>query len=299
MASRSWLRRDDLWPLGAMGILLLTTGLWWALALWPLPATAPPWLERARYVCFNTTESGLPDRSGWILLIGQPLGMVGILLAGWGARVRETLRHLRRTAPGKVLLSGMALLLLGGITGASVRVADARIPPATLPSGEVSESYPRLDMALPAMSGVVDQTGRPFSLELLQGRPALVTFTYGHCATVCPLLVRNALDARRELGGTDRFAIVVLTMDPWRDTPSRLEALAAKWELEPGDLILSGSVEDVQAALDAWQVARVRDEQTGDLTHTPLTYLMEADGTVAYASTGSRTQIVALAERLR
>ena len=294
-----WLRRQDLWPLGAIGFLLLATAAWWALALWPLPSDAPPWLERARLVCFNVTESGLPDRSGWILLIGQPLGMVGLLLAGWHQQVRDTLTHLARSTPGRVLVGLLILIPLGGLRAAGVRVAEARVPEASLPVAEVPEDYPRLDRAFPAAPGLVDQRGNAFTLEALQGRPALVTFAYAHCATVCPLLVRNALAAREEMAGADDLAVVILTLDPWRDTPSRLADMARAWGLGSSDFVLSGDPADVEAALDAWGVARVRDERTGDVTHPALTYLVEGDGTVAYASTGERSQLVELARRLR
>ncbi|RMH18753.1 MAG: hypothetical protein D6701_05885, partial [Gemmatimonadetes bacterium] len=58
--------RRDVFPLAALGVLALVTVLWWAFALWPLPSEAPAWLGRARAICFNTTETGLPDASGWI-----------------------------------------------------------------------------------------------------------------------------------------------------------------------------------------------------------------------------------------
>jgi hypothetical protein len=43
----------------------------------------------------------------------------------------------------------------------------------------------------------------------------------------------------------------------------------------------------------------VRDEQTGDVVHPALVYLMEPDGTLAYASTGAMGQLKELAARLR
>ena len=33
--------------------------------------------------------TGLPDAGGWLLLIGQPIGMIGVLVAVWGAELRR------------------------------------------------------------------------------------------------------------------------------------------------------------------------------------------------------------------
>jgi cytochrome oxidase Cu insertion factor (SCO1/SenC/PrrC family) len=95
------------------------------------------------------------------------------------------------------------------------------------------------------------------------------------------------------------LAVVALALDPWRDTPSRLPTMAEQWAVAEDDFVLSGSVPAVEAALDAWNVARVRDEQTGDVTHPALVFIVESDGTVAYASTGAPEQLVELARRTR
>lgn len=293
-------RRPDVWPLAALGALIAITVGWWALALWPLPSEAPTWLVRARWVCFNATESGLPERSGWILLVGQPLGMLGLLLVGWGERTTSALRRLTSTAPGRLFATGITLVMLGGLGAVGARVLSASPAEVALPDqGETPDTYPRIDLAFPAMAGLVDQNGEPFTLDRLHGRPALVTFAFAHCEAICPLLVRSALTAQRELAAERDFAVLALTLDPWRDTPSRLPAMAEQWNLGPGDLVLGGEVAAVEQALTAWNVPRERDEATGNLTHPALVYLVEGDGTVAYASTGSAEQLVALGRRLR
>lgn len=294
------IRRRDVWPLFALGFLLAVTAAWWALALWPVPGGAPAWLERTRAVCFNATASGLPDVSGWILLVGQPVGMLAVLMAVWHRDVVGTLRHLARFRPGRGALGGALALILLGLTAAGVRVASAGIPDPVLPGdGAVPTTYPRLDRPWPGTSGLVDQDGRPFSLARLDGRAAFVTFAYAHCTTICPLVVHSALKARGELTGERDLAVVVLTLDPWRDTPSRLGDIATQWTLGPDDFALSGDVELANSVLDQWGVPRQRDERTGDLSHPAVVYLVEPDGTLAYASTGATDQLVALARRMK
>ncbi len=296
----STLTRAERWALTALGFLVAVTAAWWALALWPLPDAPPAWLERTRAVCFNAGPTGLPDPSGWILLVGQPLGMLGTLLAGWKTDVLSALRVLGRSWSGRSAMGTVAIAVVFGAGAAATRVATARQPSAGLTdAGDVPPTYPRLDRPIPDMSGLVDQKGRPFEPSALSGRAALITFGYGHCETVCPLLVRSALQVRDGLLDQRPLTVVTITLDPWRDTPSRLRAIADTWGLGAGDVLLGGDVDAVEAALDAWDVPHTRDERTGEVIHPALTYLVEPDGTVAYASTGGPSQLRALALRLR
>jgi cytochrome oxidase Cu insertion factor (SCO1/SenC/PrrC family) len=290
------IRRQDLWPLGATGFILAVTASWWALALWSAPG-APEWLERTRSVCFNITESGLPDAKGWLLLLGQPPSMFALLWVGWGQELRASATHLAGSPRGRLLVGTILLLTLGGVSLAGVRVADARVPAVVLPDRVASIERARLDRPWPVADGLVDQRGRPFTRYSDGTGVVLVTFAFGHCETVCPAVVHEARAAREEL--RPDVAIVVLTLDPWRDTPSRLDGMLTQFRLDPArDLVVGGSVAAVEGALDAWGIARQRDERSGDIVHPTVVYLVETDGTVAFASTGARADIVELAERL-
>jgi len=78
--------------IGLVALLGITVA-WWALALWPVEGVPPAWLERARAVCFNAGPSGLPDASGWLLLVGQPIGMLAVLMVIAGDAVRTGVRR--------------------------------------------------------------------------------------------------------------------------------------------------------------------------------------------------------------
>ncbi len=283
----------------ALGAVLVITAGWWALALWPAPGATPEWLARARAVCFNAGPDGLPDVSGWMLLIGQPLGMLGFLAVVWPRPLARGLGWLGRRRAGQAALAATVLLVVAGLAGAGVRVARAAAAdaPPRLPAGMAASDHPRLDRPAPAL-GLVDHRGERVDLSALEGRPALVTFAFGHCADICPLVVENARRARDEAWGPDGASLVVVTLDPWRDTPGRLPDLAERWQLGPGDHMLGGEVEEVEAVLDAWNVARERDTRTGDVAHPPLLYLVDATGTIAFATLSGKDVVVGLAERL-
>lgn len=280
--------------------LFVITSAWWALALWPV-ADAPDWLARTRLVCFGVRESGLPDAGGWIGLVFGPLGMLTILLAGWWQGFRQLLTRARTSRFVGATMGALVLGVILLLAGAALRVRDAR---ASLPLVAALDelpppNYPRLDRAAPPLA-LLGHDGSVVSLAALRGTPVLVTFAYGHCATICPVIVSEVLAAQRALGARGvRTAVFVVTVDPWRDTPSRLASIASTWRLPDSDAwVLGGTVEDVEAALDAWEVPRTRDERTGEVTHPALVYIVDRDGMIAYASTGGAAAMAALVERL-
>ncbi len=293
---------------GALAFLLVVTAGWWALALWPVPSDAPEWLGRARWVCFNARIDGLPDASGWILLIGQPLGMTAVLMAIWGNALRDGVSSLLQSGWGKGLVVASACCVLVGVGAAGVRVAAQSaaqvvvMPPDDLPP----DTYPRLDRVAPGLP-LIDQTGSEFSLAALHGQPILVTFAFGNCHTVCPLLVKQTLEVQEraralaaagELPASEVPRVVIVSLDPWRDTPSRLAHLAKHWDLAEGGYVLSGDVEQVESALDAWNVARRRNPETGDVVHPPLVYILDESGTIVYASSGGVESMLVLLGRV-
>ena len=60
---------------------------------------------------------------------------------------------------------------------------------------------------------------------------------------------------------------------------------------------VSGDVDAVNGVHDAWNVARERDPQTGDVTHPPLVYIVDPSGQLAYAATGGVAMLAELLDR--
>ena len=296
--SRARLASDQRWALLALLAIGLVSVAWWALALWPVPGN-PEWLARARAVCFNAGPDGMPDVSGWMVLIGQPLGMFAFLGVVWPKPLFGGLSSLASLPWGRAALAGAGVMAVAGVFGVALRVGQAatRAVEPGLPDAFPAADHPRLDRPAPDFT-LVNQRGDTVALSDLAGRPAVVTFAFGHCADICPVVVREARSARDETVGPLGAAFVVITLDPWRDTPARLGELATRWELSEGDHMLGGSVEEVEAALDAWNVARTRNAITGDVAHPPLTYVVDSDGTIAFATLSGRQTIAALIERL-
>jgi protein SCO1/2 len=282
--------------LGALAAIVVITASWWALALWPA-ADAPTWVLRTRETCFGTAATGLPDAGGWLALVGQPLGMLLVLFAVWGKEVRDGLRATMRFVAGQLAIGVVGAALLAGVLGVVVRVRDADASTfASSPTEALAGQLNRLNDA-PKPFALVDQTGRTVTLEQFRGKPVLVTFAYAHCETVCPLLVSEVLGARDRLGGRAP-AVLIVTLDPWRDTPSRLPSIAERWGATGDAHVLGGSPEEVERVLNAWRIPRARNERTGDVSHPSVVYVVGADGRIAYVVTGSEPLIRAAVEAL-
>ena len=278
--------------LALLGVVALVTAAWWALALWPLASDAPAWLARTRWVCFGAQPQGLPNAGGWIALIGEPIAMTSLLLVVWGDAVRAGLRALWHTSGGRLTLGLAVGVALAGLGAAGNRVARAASALPPVGGADVT----REDRPAPSLE-LVDQTGRRFALTAARGRPVLVTFAFGHCETVCPLVVR---DVREAAAAVPEVApvVVVVTLDPWRDLPARLPALARDWSLGDGAYVLGGSVAEVLAAAEAWGVTIDRNEQTGDITHPAIVYLVDRRGRIAFTAPGGRAVLVDLLRQL-
>jgi protein SCO1/2 len=301
-AERSGWTREQLYAVAALGTIVLVTIGWWMLALWPVPASGSEWLLRTRAVCFGSTDSGLPDAEGWALLIGQPISMTAVLLIGWGRASRAALRRMVTSRPGQIAMAAVASLLLLGAGGATVRIADAAASQAPVleEPAAAPDELRRLDRAPYGDLALTDQTGSRFDPGQYRGRAVLVTFAFAHCETICPVLVREVLAAQERAGATGaRPAVVVLSVDPWRDTPARLPHIADDWKLPPDAHVLSGPVDQVLEELRAWQVHIERDMTTGEVLHPALTYVLDPEGRVAFATTSGQDHLVGLIARAR
>jgi cytochrome oxidase Cu insertion factor (SCO1/SenC/PrrC family) len=279
------LEKGEAPALTALVAIVLITVAWWALALWPAAAGTPDWIHSVRSVCFGTRPDGLPDGGGWLLLVGQPVSMLGFLLIVWGERVSAALRSLARIRFARLVLvaAAIALLACAGVASARVITARAQAAAPIFEPGEEASVVRRHEPAPPLR--LVNQSGVRVSLSGFDGRPVILTFAFGHCETVCPAVVRQVLGVQEQLSDLAPVVLVV-TLDPWRDTPGRLAHIARSWELGPDAHILGGSVAEVEAALDRWQVPRSRDASNGDIIHPPLVYLIDATGRVAWSVTG-------------
>jgi protein SCO1/2 len=116
-----------------------------------------------------------------------------------------------------------------------------------------------------------DQAGRPVPVRDLErtSGPLAVNFIFTTCTTICPVMTATFAQMRRELGPeADKIRLVSISIDPEHDSPSVLAAYAERFGAPPGWSFLTGSPEDVEKVLRAF------DAWTGSKTsHRPITLL--------------------------
>lgn len=270
--------------LWALGVILVVTVAWWALALAPVAGQGPEWLARTRLACFGAKPGGLPNAGGWILLVGEPVGMLAVLLAVWRDALWRDLRAVSARPAGRMLLVAAGLLIGWGTLSAASIVRRGGGDSFPVDDGLAGGAAATLDR-VPALV-LTDQHGMEADLAGIAAQgPVLVTFAFAHCADVCPTLVRDVLRARADAARPD-IPLLVVTVDPWRDTPGRLAGMASAWGLQNTDLVLGGSIDAVTAALDAWSVGRARDPATGDVSHAAVVVLVARGGRTAVRLAG-------------
>lgn len=247
----------------------------------PLPAAPPVWLTAARAACFGTMDDGLPGAAGWMMLVLAPLSLLLAIAVLWGAELPAALRHAARRRLGQGLFAALALATVveGMWVAQRVRVAWASSVwiPGPLDEAVLPETYPRQSAPAPEFS-LVDQHGARVSLTDFKGRPVVVTFVFAHCQTMCPFVVatlRRSAPARAE--------VLLVTLDPWRDTPSSLPGIARQWDLPPSFRVLSARrVDDVLRVAGLYGVTFERNQKTGDIVHPGLVFFVDAESRLAY-----------------
>jgi protein SCO1/2 len=130
---------------------------------------------------------------------------------------------------------------------------------------------------------LLDQRSAPFGPERLAGRWHLLFFGFTHCPDVCPSTLASLVAARRELAslpGPWQPEVVLVTVDPGRDTPERLAEYLAFFDKSftgvTGD---DASLARLAEALGVAVIVGPADE-TGNYTvdHTAAIFLVDPAG---------------------
>lgn len=156
-------------------------------------------------------------------------------------------------------------------------------------------------IALPEVT-LVDDQGATVPLSSLRGRVTVLASFTTHCHETCPLVTAVLADLRRVLearGWAQRVAVVEVTMDPDRDTPSTLAAYArltgASWPLltgEPAQLARLWSALHARYAKVPFPGPAPVDWVTGgpesyDVTHDTVVAIVDANGVARFLVAGA------------
>lgn len=128
---------------------------------------------------------------------------------------------------------------------------------------------------------LVDQTGAVRDESLLKGRWTAMFFGFTYCPDVCPTTLQTLAEVKEQLGpqGKD-LQIVLVSVDPERDTPEALKAYLANDAFPDGVVGLTGAPAQVAQALKAYRVYAKKTGEGPDylVDHSTAIYLIDPKG---------------------
>ncbi|HET7844865.1 MAG TPA: SCO family protein, partial [Xanthomonadales bacterium] len=131
-------------------------------------------------------------------------------------------------------------------------------------------------------AGLVDQDGKPLRFPSFAGDVRVVTMFYANCPYVCPMIVETLKRTERELDTADRtrFRVLMLTLDPERDTPAALRKVADERKLDTARYTLARSEPKDVRKLAALLGIQYRQLENRDFNHSSALVLIDAQGRV-------------------
>lgn len=99
--------------------------------------------------------------------------------------------------------------------------------------------------AVPAVQ-MTDEKGQTVALDELKGKWSLLFFGYTYCPDICPTTLAQLRQVKSELPreAVDRLQVVLVSVDPDRDTPEQLRQYLGYFDKDFRGL--TGSVDDIQ-----------------------------------------------------
>jgi protein SCO1/2 len=158
-------------------------------------------------------------------------------------------------------LLAAAVLLLGAVAPAS----------ESYPEGSIYQLSARL----------TDQSGQAHGLDVHGGHPVLVSMFYGSCSMTCPLIIdtlraiENAVPAKRQ-----ELRVLLISIDPARDTVQRLHDLAATRKIDGTRWTLARAGEADIRRIAALLNVQYRRLPNGDFNHSSAITLLSPQGEI-------------------
>lgn len=174
------------------------------------------------------------------------------------------------------------LLLVAGLVPAPAmpgeqagKMANVQSTVSTMAAPLPRDSVYQLPLVL------TDQHGRRGDWRSRRGKPQVVAMFYSSCRYICPLIIEGGKAVDRSLTPAQRdgLGVLLISMDPARDTPEALAALAKERKVEPRWSLASPGLEDVRSVAGVLDV-RYRQMSDGEFNHTSALILLDADGRI-------------------
>ncbi|NUQ19895.1 MAG: SCO family protein, partial [Gemmatimonadaceae bacterium] len=172
-------------------------------------------------------------------------------------------------------------ILVIAATALAACARGAPPPPAEqVAAGDAEQRFSIYDLG----STWRDQRGVPRPIASLAGRPTVVAMIYTHCTATCPLIIGEM--KRLEHATSPDVALVLVSLDPDRDTPGRLAEYASTEGLGADRWTLLSGTDDDTRSLAAALAIRYRRVSAAELAHSNTLTLLDATGAIVRQEMG-------------
>ena len=126
---------------------------------------------------------------------------------------------------------------------------------------------------------VRDQYGKQKGLQDWKGKIVVANLFFTHCPVVCPKMIRNLKTVRKSYAGDTGLLLASFSVDPVRDSSSRLKEFAGRMHIEEGWQLLTGDKREIYrlARKSLLAVATDGDGGEGDFIHSEQLVLIDPD----------------------
>ena len=130
---------------------------------------------------------------------------------------------------------------------------------------------------------LIDQNSQTFNSESLKGNWTILFFGYTNCPDLCPTTIYKLAEVKNDVNQnlpSKNFNTVLVTLDPDRDTPERLDEYIGYFD--ESMLGVTGTYKNIQSFSSNLSVFYQRINKDGgyDFNHTASIFVFNQDGSL-------------------
>lgn len=133
---------------------------------------------------------------------------------------------------------------------------------------------------------LISQSGVHIGLDVHSGHPVLITMFYSSCPAACPLLIDNLRAVERTLDAQQRsrLRVLMISVDPVRDTPGALAHFATERHLDLSRWTLVHAEAPSVRRIAAMLSIQYRQLPNGDFNHSSIVSVLSPQGEIIHQS---------------
>jgi len=150
-------------------------------------------------------------------------------------------------------------------------------------------------------AALTNQDGKNHGLDVHRGHPVLITMFYASCPMACPVIIDTLRATEKELTPEQRadLRVLMISIDPERDTPEALRKLAEQRHIDTSRWTLARTDPDTVRTIAALLNIQFRKLPNGDFNHSTEIALLSPQGEIVASSPKLGTPDPELLAKLR